>query len=68
MIYIEAPAGVGFSTCPNATECSFDDNNSADDNWIALYNLMTQKFSDLQNNDLYLAGESYAGIYVPKLA
>lgn len=68
MIYIEAPAGVGFSSCPNATECSFDDNNSADDNWVALYNLMTQKFSDLQNNDLYLAGESYAGIYVPKLA
>jgi serine carboxypeptidase-like clade 1 len=68
MIYIESPAGVGYSKCPDTTECNFDDDNSADDNLAAVLYLLTQKFPDLQENDLYLAGESYAGVYVPKLA
>jgi len=63
---LESPAGVGFSLCPDRHECRFDDNNSADDNLQAVL-AMLQKFPEIQNNDLYIAGESYAGIYVPKL-
>lgn len=41
VIYIESPAGVGFSKCPDYNECKFDDLNSADDNLVALLNLFT---------------------------
>jgi carboxypeptidase C (cathepsin A) len=68
VIYIESPAGVGFSICGKTEECNFNDSNSADDNLIAVLNLMTMKFPELKDNDLYLSGESYAGIYVPYLA
>jgi carboxypeptidase C (cathepsin A) len=36
VIYIEMPAGVGYSICGNPAECNFDDHNSADDNLQAV--------------------------------
>lgn len=68
VIYLESPAGVGYSICGMKEECSFTDDSSADDNLIAVLNLLIMKFPELQDNDLYLSGESYAGIYVPYLA
>jgi len=64
MLYIEAPAGVGFSYT-NQTHVS--DNSTADDNYSFL-----QHFLDLYpqyvGRDLWISGESYAGVYVPTLA
>jgi carboxypeptidase C (cathepsin A) len=68
MVYIESPAGVGYSICGDLAECKFDDANSADDNLVALLYLLQNKLVALQNNSLYISGESYAGIYVPQLA
>ena len=70
VIYIEAPAGVGYSYCipDDITNCYFDDNNEADDNLNALLYFFNNKFPERKKNDLYLAGENYAGIYVPLLA
>lgn len=68
VIYLDSPAGVGYSTCWNLSECDFNDDNSAADNLDAFLTLMTKTLPQLQGNDLYIAGESYAGIYVPKLA
>jgi len=64
---LENPAGVGFSVCPVQSECIFDDNNSGDDNLDAVLQLL-QLFPEINKNDVYLAGESYAGVYIPYLA
>lgn len=67
MIYIESPAGVGYSLCPDPAECKWTDFNTADDALSVVLGLLTDKFPELQKNDLYISGESYAGIYVPRL-
>lgn len=67
MLYIESPAGVGYSFCTEDYLCSFDDYNSSDDNLAALLSFYN-KFPEYMNNELYISGESYAGIYVPYLA
>jgi serine carboxypeptidase-like clade 2 len=66
MMWIESPAGVGYSVCGDKTECKFTDDNTADDN-LAVVLALLQKFPGIMNNDLYIAGESYAGIYIPQL-
>ena len=64
MLYIESPAGVGYSRCNNADECVFTDENSATDNLTAIL-AWYDKFTEFGAHDLYISGESYAGIYVP---
>lgn len=69
MLYIEAPANVGYSYCLNVEDClHFNDTNSAVDNLVALLYFFEEKFPERKSNPLYLSGESYAGIYVPYLA
>lgn len=73
ILYIEQPAGVGYSTCDNLTspqDCVHTDNSSASDNLQVLLGFF-EKHSDkayLKTNPVYIAGESYAGIYVPLLS
>ena len=67
VLYIEQPAGVGFSYCSGKKDCTFDDDTSAKDNLTVVLEWYT-KFPEFQTNDLYISGESYAGIYVPYLS
>ena len=68
VLYIDQPAGVGFSTIDcDQDSCAFDDNSSAVDNvktLIAWFGL----FPEFKEHEMYLSGESYAGVYVPYLA
>lgn len=66
VLYIEQPAGVGYSICGDKSECSFDDNNVAEDN-LQVVLAWFEKYPEYKTNDLYISGESYAGIYVPYL-
>lgn len=67
VLYIESPGGVGFSTCADSRDCTYDDDLSADDNAKAVEYFFTTLFPEYLPNKLYLSGESYAGIYVPYL-
>jgi len=66
MIYIEAPAGVGFSYRSDGKYKS-DDAQTAIDNLAGLHAFFA-KFPELKTHDFYVSGESYGGVYVPTLS
>ena len=67
ILYIESPIGVGFSYCdPSSDDCKLDDYSSGKDNLIAMRRFF-QKSPEFAENDLYITGESFAGLYVPHL-
>lgn len=67
MLYIESPAGVGYSYFWGRDIDNFNDTTSSEDNYAALVAFF-EKFPEYKAHDLFISGESYAGIYVPYLA
>lgn len=68
MLFLESPAGVGFSYTNTTKDLGqFGDQLTAHDVYIFLLNWFA-KFPQFKGHDLYLAGESYAGHYIPQLA
>lgn len=66
VVFLEAPAGVGFSYDLFGNYHTNDD-QTADDNYLAIQHFFV-KYPQLRSHDFYIAGESYAGVYVPMLA
>jgi serine carboxypeptidase-like clade 2 len=64
MLFIETPVGVGFSFSKTLADYSSSDASTAVDNYQAMQVFLT-KFPQYTNQDFYLAGESYAGHYIP---
>ncbi|KAL5546696.1 hypothetical protein UlMin_006383 [Ulmus minor] len=68
MLYLESPAGVGFSYSANKSFYStLNDKIAARDSLVFLLGWFG-KFPEYKNIDFFIAGESYAGHYVPQLA
>ncbi|TQD82668.1 hypothetical protein C1H46_031781 [Malus baccata] len=68
MLYLETPVGVGFSySKSNSSYMAVDDEATARDNLVFLQRWFN-KFPQYRHMDLFLAGESYAGHYIPQLA
>jgi serine carboxypeptidase-like clade II len=65
MLYVESPAGVGFSY--SDVQEAFNDNKTASDNYNVLISFF-KGYPDFAKNDFYISGESYAGHYIPELA
>lgn len=66
IIFLESPAGVGFSYSVDGSNKT-DDDMTADMNHRALQSFF-EKFPQYKGRDLYLTGESYGGVYLPTLA
>ncbi|KAK8460973.1 hypothetical protein SEVIR_2G427900v4 [Setaria viridis] len=68
VLFLESPAGVGFSYSNTTADYGRSgDNKTADDALLFLLNWM-ERFPEYKGREFYLAGESYAGHYVPQLA
>lgn len=66
MLFIEAPASVGFSYSDTPSDYNTNDTKTAEDNYAFLRNWFNV-FSHYRFHDLWISGESYAGVYVPML-
>lgn len=67
MIWLESPAGVGWSTAGTAEDLQQNDMTQSQDAMTALLQWYT-KFPEYKPNKFFVSGESYAGIYVPYLS
>lgn len=67
VLFLEGPAGVGLSWARDPQDKKFNDYTSSNDFLKALISFY-KKFPEMTKNELYISGESYAGIYIPYLA
>ncbi|CAL4986418.1 unnamed protein product [Urochloa decumbens] len=67
VLFLESPAGVGFSYTNTSSDLVVGDNRTAHDSYTFLVKWF-ERFPQYQYRDFYIAGESYAGHYVPQLS
>ncbi|XP_024923558.3 serine carboxypeptidase-like 35 [Ziziphus jujuba] len=68
LLFLEAPVGVGFSYTNKSKDLyKLGDEVTAADSYAFLIGWF-KKFPEFKSHDFYIAGESYAGHYVPQLA
>jgi serine carboxypeptidase-like clade 2 len=67
VLYVDSPAGVGFSYTQNASDYDVGDARTAADLVVFLQGFL-QRYPQFQANDFWVTGESYGGKYVPNLA
>ncbi|XP_054814621.1 serine carboxypeptidase-like 27 isoform X6 [Prosopis cineraria] len=68
ILFLESPAGVGFSYSNETSDLyTAGDQRTAEDAYTFLVNWF-ERFPQYKYRDFYIAGESYAGHYVPQLA
>ncbi|PWZ21267.1 Serine carboxypeptidase 24 [Zea mays] len=68
LLFLESPAGVGFSYANTTSDLKTSgDERTAQDALQFLVSWMS-RFPQYRHRDFYIAGESYAGHYVPQLA
>ncbi|KFK24266.1 hypothetical protein AALP_AAs40498U001000 [Arabis alpina] len=67
LLFVESPAGVGWSYSNTSSDYNTDDATTAKDMLVFMLRWF-KKFPEFKTRQLFLSGESYAGHYVPQLA
>ncbi|CAM8927557.1 unnamed protein product [Rhodiola kirilowii] len=67
ILYLDSPAGVGFSYSQNKSDYVTGDTKTASDSHAFLLKWFAQ-YPEFLSNPFFIAGESYAGVYVPTLS
>ncbi|KAK1398068.1 Carboxypeptidase [Heracleum sosnowskyi] len=67
IIYLDSPAGAGYSYSGNESDYSTGDKQTASDTHIFLLEWF-KLYPEFLRNPFYIAGESYGGVYTPTLA
>lgn len=67
ILFLESPAGVGFSYSNTTSDYVTGDKRTAADSYTFLVNWF-DRFPEYKTRDFYITGESYAGHYVPQLS
>jgi carboxypeptidase C (cathepsin A) len=61
LLFLESPAGVGFSYCEAGALCNNTDESTADDT-ADFFTTFFEQYSEFKANDFFITGESYAGV------
>lgn len=67
ILYLDSPAGVGWSYSNTSSDLLTDDTLTARDNFVFLQNWF-EEFPEYKSREFFITGESYAGHYAPQLA
>ena len=67
MLFVEQPAGVGFSYSDDTDDYKTGDEQAAIDNH-ALILAFLDRFPEVKSNPFFITSESYGGHYMPSLA
>uniref|UniRef100_A0A803MER3 Carboxypeptidase n=1 Tax=Chenopodium quinoa TaxID=63459 RepID=A0A803MER3_CHEQI len=68
LLFLDSPAGVGFSYSNSSVDVEeIGDRRTARDAYVFLTRWF-KKFPEYKNRPFYIAGESYAGHYIPELS
>lgn len=66
IVWLESPAGVGFSSPESDFDPYYNDETTTERSYEFLKHFF-DRYPSLKGRDFYIAGESYAGIYIPAL-
>ena len=67
MIFLESPAGVGFSYSNTTSDYAVGDERTAADSYVFLHQLLHVYFPQFKANPFWVTGESYGGHYTAQL-